>query len=82
MINLNKIALDYDLHSNDNENITQKAKLPLTLVKKYFIKVASGTECLLIRNESEDIEFTSEIFDITEINMKEDIFIVVLGINR
>lgn len=69
-------------HSNDKENVTQKAKLPLTsVVKMYFLKVANGMEGLLNENNSKHFEFTSEVFDTTEINMKIDMFIAVLGTN-
>jgi len=82
MIYVNKISLDCNPHSNDNENITQKAKHPLaSVVKMYFLKVANGMERLLRGNKSEDFQFTSEVFDITEIYTKTDIFIAVLGIN-
>lgn len=75
MIYINNIVLDFDPH---NENIRQKA----SSVKKYCLKVANDMERLLWEINSEDFELTSEVFDITEIYVKTDTFIAVLGIDK
>lgn len=69
---INKIGLDFGLWTvTHNKNIKQKGKIPLaSTVKKYFLKVHNGMVRLLRENNSENIEFTSEVFDITEIYMK------------
>lgn len=36
MVHVNKFALACDPHNNDNENITQKAKLPLVSGSKMY----------------------------------------------
>lgn len=48
IIYINQIALDCHPHRNDNENAIQNAKFPLvSMVKKYFLKVANRMESLL-----------------------------------
>lgn len=54
VIYVNKIALGCGPHSNDNENVKQKAKLSLAfVVKKYLQKFANYLERSLGRNNNE-----------------------------
>lgn len=60
--------MDCDQYNNGNEIIAKKAKLLIaSVVKKYSLTVFNGMERLLTGNNSEHLEFTSEVFNLTEI---------------
>lgn len=48
-------------------------------MKKYFLKIAKVMERLYRENSCKAFKFISEVFDITEIYLKTDIFITILG---